>query len=76
MTLDIRRIMESLPHRYPFLLLDRVVSMGWRVQWRWETELNANFIALRDAPGFRRIISRLEDDAAAQRRHLRATGGL
>lgn len=56
--------------------LDRVVSVGWRFQWRWETELNANFIALRDSPGFRRIVDRLEDDAAAQRRHLHATGGL
>lgn len=27
MTLDIRQIMESLPHRYPFLLLDRVESI-------------------------------------------------
>lgn len=24
---DIRRIMDALPHRYPFLLVDRVVSM-------------------------------------------------
>jgi 3-hydroxyacyl-[acyl-carrier-protein] dehydratase len=27
MTLDIRQIMAALPHRYPFLLLDRVASM-------------------------------------------------
>ena len=27
MTLDIRQIMEALPHRYPFLLLDRIESM-------------------------------------------------
>lgn len=27
MTMDIREIMNALPHRYPFLLLDRVVSM-------------------------------------------------
>ena len=26
-TMDIRRIMECLPHRYPFLLVDRVVSI-------------------------------------------------
>ncbi len=25
--LDIRKIMESLPHRYPFLLLDRVIEV-------------------------------------------------
>jgi beta-hydroxyacyl-ACP dehydratase FabZ len=27
MTMDISKIMDALPHRYPFLLLDRVVSM-------------------------------------------------
>lgn len=27
MTMDIREIMNALPHRYPFLLLDRVESM-------------------------------------------------
>ena len=27
MTMDIREIMKALPHRYPFLLLDRVESM-------------------------------------------------
>ena len=26
MTMDIRQIMEKLPHRYPFLLLDRVLE--------------------------------------------------
>ena len=25
--MDIREIMQSLPHRYPFLLLDRVLEM-------------------------------------------------
>ena len=27
MTLDIRQILDALPHRYPFLLIDRVVEM-------------------------------------------------
>ena len=52
--------------------LERVVDRGWRLQWRWETDLNANFIALRDAPGFRRIIGRIEADVAEQRRRLHA----
>ena len=26
-SMDIKDIMEHLPHRYPFLLVDRVVSM-------------------------------------------------
>lgn len=28
---DILRIREILPHRYPFLLLDRVISIDWKV---------------------------------------------
>ena len=52
--------------------LERVVDRGWRMQWRWETELNANFISLRDAPAFRRIIHRLETDVAGQRRRMQA----
>ena len=33
MSLDIRQILETLPHRYPFLLVDRIVEMepGQRV---------------------------------------------
>ena len=27
MTLDIRRIQDLLPHRYPFLLIDRIIEM-------------------------------------------------
>ncbi|MFI5335733.1 MAG: bifunctional UDP-3-O-[3-hydroxymyristoyl] N-acetylglucosamine deacetylase/3-hydroxyacyl-ACP dehydratase [Opitutales bacterium] len=27
-TLDIRRILDMVPHRYPFVMLDRVVAMG------------------------------------------------
>ena len=27
MIIDIRRILEVLPHRYPFLLVDRIVEM-------------------------------------------------
>jgi len=33
-TLDIRRVLDMLPHRYPFVMIDRVVSMS-------ETELSA-----------------------------------
>ena len=34
-TLDIRRILDTLPHRYPFVMIDRVISMPS------ETELTA-----------------------------------
>jgi len=27
-TLDIRRVLDTLPHRYPFVMLDRVVELG------------------------------------------------
>jgi UDP-3-O-[3-hydroxymyristoyl] N-acetylglucosamine deacetylase / 3-hydroxyacyl-[acyl-carrier-protein] dehydratase len=27
-TLDIRRVLDTLPHRYPFVMIDRVVEMG------------------------------------------------
>jgi UDP-3-O-[3-hydroxymyristoyl] N-acetylglucosamine deacetylase/3-hydroxyacyl-[acyl-carrier-protein] dehydratase len=27
-TLDIRRVLDTIPHRYPFVMLDRVVEMG------------------------------------------------
>lgn len=30
--LDIQRIREILPHRYPFLLLDRVLGIDWVIQ--------------------------------------------
>jgi UDP-3-O-[3-hydroxymyristoyl] N-acetylglucosamine deacetylase / 3-hydroxyacyl-[acyl-carrier-protein] dehydratase len=27
-TLDVRRVLDTLPHRYPFVMIDRVVEMG------------------------------------------------
>lgn len=54
--------------------LERIVAQGWRAQWRWETDLNANFIGLREAPGFRRLLDRIEADVAAQRERLRPDG--
>ncbi|MFQ5742352.1 MAG: 3-hydroxyacyl-ACP dehydratase FabZ [Acidobacteriota bacterium] len=30
MSLDVRQILETLPHRYPFLLVDRIVEMEER----------------------------------------------
>lgn len=29
--MDIQKIQQILPHRYPFLLLDRVISIDWKV---------------------------------------------
>ena len=47
--------------------LERVVDAGWRIHWRWETELNPNFGSIRNREEFRALVSRLEADMAKQR---------
>lgn len=44
-SLDIRRIMEMLPHRYPFLLVDRVLEFepGHRLKALKNVTMNENF---------------------------------
>jgi len=44
-TLDIRQIMELLPHRYPFLLIDRVLEIepGVRLKAYKNITMNENF---------------------------------
>lgn len=43
--LDIRKIMEMLPHRYPFLLVDRVLELepGVRLKAMKNVTMNENF---------------------------------
>ncbi len=43
--LDIRQIMEMLPHRYPFLLVDKVLEMepGVRLKGMKNVTMNENF---------------------------------
>jgi len=43
--IDVRRIMDFLPHRYPFLLVDRVVSMdsGHKVRAYKNVSINESF---------------------------------
>jgi TolB-like protein/Tfp pilus assembly protein PilF len=50
---------------------------GWRIHWRWSTELNPNFTSLRDEPEFHAIIESLRNDMAQQYQHLiaRASNG-
>ena len=50
--------------------LRRIIDEGWRVMWRWETELNANFISLRENPAFQSLIQQLEGDVAVKRNHI------
>ena len=56
--------------------LRRIVDAGWRVFWRWETDLNFNFNELRNSPEFREMIRELAEDMAKQRRQAQAMAGL
>lgn len=47
--------------------LRRIVDGGWRVMWRWETELNANFLSLRENPAFQSLIELLEGEMTEKR---------
>ena len=47
--------------------LQRIAEEGWRLHWRWETEMNPNFTAIRDDDEFRALVGWLEADMAAQR---------
>lgn len=47
--------------------LKNIIDRGWRILWRWETELNSNFINIRDSAGFKALIHELETDTAGQR---------
>ena len=50
--------------------LRHIIDQGWRVMWRWETELNANFISLRENSAFQSLIQELEADVAEQRSRI------
>ena len=52
--------------------LRRQVDAGWRLFWRWETELNPNFASLREEPEFQAMVEFLRTDMARQRQSLRA----
>ena len=52
--------------------LRRQVDAGWRLFWRWDTELNPNFDSLREEPEFKAMVEFLRTDMARQRQDLRA----
>jgi tetratricopeptide (TPR) repeat protein len=52
--------------------LKRVVDRGWRVPWRWKTDLNPNFNNVRHSAEFRAIVDELEKDTAWQRSRVQA----
>jgi len=45
---------------------------GWRVFWRWETELNPNFESLREETEFQALVEILRTDMARQLQSLQA----
>jgi TolB-like protein/Tfp pilus assembly protein PilF len=47
--------------------LRRIVDKGWRLNWRWETDLNQNFNGIRESAEFRAILGELEADMNEQR---------
>lgn len=52
--------------------LQRIVDQGWRIHWRWETEMNPNFQSVRNAPEFQALIAGIEADMSRQREALLA----
>jgi len=46
--------------------LRRLVDDGWRLMWRWDTELNRNFDSIRNEPEFVAVRDAIEADLAAQ----------
>jgi tetratricopeptide (TPR) repeat protein len=47
--------------------LRRIIDQGWRMQWRWKTDLNPNFDGVRQSAEFREMVTELEEDMARQR---------
>jgi len=52
------------------LELRRIIDKGWRMFWRWETDLNPNFNGLHKHPDFQAMVRELEADMAAQRERV------
>jgi len=51
--------------------LQHQVDSGWRLFWRWHTELNPNFSSLHNDPEFKGIVEFLRTDMARQLEELR-----
>jgi TolB-like protein/tetratricopeptide (TPR) repeat protein len=50
--------------------LRRIIDKGWRIYWRWETDLNPNFNGLHNHPEFQAMIEELEKDMRQQREQV------
>lgn len=47
--------------------LRAIIDQGWRAHWRWKTDLNPNFVGIRQSGEFQAMVDELEIDAAKQR---------
>jgi hypothetical protein len=52
--------------------LRRIIDKGWRMHWRWETEMNFNFNGIRETPEFLSMVNELEADMTEQRGRTQA----
>lgn len=52
--------------------LRQIIDRGWRIPWRWKTDLNPNFDSIRGTPEFREMVAELEADMAWQRARVQA----
>jgi len=52
--------------------LRRIIDKGWRLNWRWETELNFNFSEIRETVAFKEMVTDLQADMAFQRANVDA----
>lgn len=52
--------------------LRRIIDQGWRIPWRWKTDLNPNFDSLRQTEEFQGMVAELEADMAWQRSRVQA----
>jgi hypothetical protein len=52
--------------------LRRIIDNGWRVSWRWETDLNSNFNGIRETAAFQAMLGELEADMDVQRARTQA----
>jgi len=52
--------------------LRRIIDKGWRLDWRWETELNFNFNGIRETTEFKTMVNELATNMAEQRTRVYA----
>jgi len=52
--------------------LRRIIDQGWRIPWRWKTDLNPNFDGVRQTAEFQAMADELEADMAWQRSRVQA----